>query len=259
MLHMRILLFLSVFALLLFHAACGTKAPVKEEISKTETVRWADRLYDVVQVHPRKQRILMDWKNEETENPTAFRDIASYESHLIEKGYTPLMITNAGIFMEDSTPLGLYVEEGKVLRETNRVKEAYGNFYMQPNGVFYLSDKSAEVIPTEAYDPAKHQFDYATQSGPMLVIDGEINSNFRENSENEKLRSGVGVDLSGNVFFVISQGPVNFYEFATLFREKFSCPNALYLDGVISRMYCPSLEREQKGGNFGALIAVVEE
>lgn len=253
---MKTKLFLSLLALVLVVAACTSAAKQPEPKSISESIKWNGKLYDVLQAHPKEHRIVMDWKDDAEEN---FRSISKYEAFLKEKGQEAVMITNAGIFMEDGTPLGLYIEDGKVARETNRVQEAYGNFYMQPNGIFYLKDDLAEVMPTSEYKPEETSFDYATQSGPLLVIDGKINEQFNEDSKNLKLRSGVGVDISGNVIFAISQGPVNFYEFATLFREKYSCPNALYLDGGISRMYLPSIERDQKGGNFGAFIAVVEK
>jgi len=247
---------LSLLLLVSIFAACSHATQQQEPREISESVKWNGKQYDLISVHPKKHQIRMDWKDDVGEN---FRSITNYEEYLSEKGENALMITNAGIFMEDGTPLGLYVEDGKVQKETNRVQDAYGNFYMQPNGIFYLKDDLAEIMPTSKYDPTRMSLDFATQSGPLLVIDGEINDQFNKESKNLKLRSGVGVDLSGNAIFAISQGPVSFYEFATLFREKYSCPNALYLDGVISRMYLPGIERTQKGGNFGAFISVLEK
>ena len=55
---------------------------------------------------------------------------------------------------------------------------------------------------------------WATQSGPMLLINGAINPEFQENSANLKIRSGVGIIDDRNVVFVISNEPINFYDFA---------------------------------------------
>jgi uncharacterized protein YigE (DUF2233 family) len=56
----------------------------------------------------------------------------------------------------------------------------------------------------------------------------------------------------------MSKEPVTFYEFALYFK-KLGCKNALYLDGAISRAYCPSCKWPQKGGEFGAMIAVFKK
>jgi uncharacterized protein YigE (DUF2233 family) len=61
--------------------------------------------------------------------------------------------------------------------------------------------------------------------------------------------------------FVISRGPVNLYDFATFFNKILDCPNALYLDGVVSKVYCPILGRDRHqdiGGNFGPIIGITE-
>lgn len=47
-----------------------------------------------------------------------------------------LFAVNGGMFKEDRSPLGLYVEDGKELAPLNTELEGYGNFYLQPNGVF---------------------------------------------------------------------------------------------------------------------------
>jgi uncharacterized protein YigE (DUF2233 family) len=91
----------------------------------------------------------------------------------------------------------------------------------------------------------------------MLVIDGEIHPAFREGSTNLHIRNGVGILPSSEVVFAISQKTVNFYDFASLFRDHFGCKNALYLDGFVSKMYLPELERQDTTGNFGVIIGVV--
>ena len=75
---------------------------------------------------------------------------------------------------------------------------------------------------------------YATQSGPMLVIDGALHPRFLPGSDSLKVRNGVGVSADGRVHFAISEGRVRFHDFGTLFRDVLDAPDALFLDGTIS-------------------------
>lgn len=164
---------------------------------------------------------------------------------------------NGGMYMEDLRPLGLYIENGRTVRKLITKTEGYGNFYMQPNGVFGIDAKGAAfLVSTGAYVDRTGDR-YATQSGPMLVVDGVINSAFKQGSVNVQIRNGVGILADGKALFAISREPVNFHDFALFFQEK-GCENALFLDGAISRTYMPSEGIEQMNGALGPLIAVVE-
>jgi uncharacterized protein YigE (DUF2233 family) len=77
----------------------------------------------------------------------------------------------------------------------------------------------------------------ATQSGPLLLNDGKIHPVFNPKSENRNIRTGVGVKGPKDIVFVMSLDTVTFYEMAVLFRDALTCPNALYLDGIISQFY----------------------
>ena len=46
------------------------------------------------------------------------------------------------------------------------------------------------------------------------------------------------------VVFAISDAPVTFHAFARLFRDGLDCPNALFLDGSVSRSIAPELKRD---------------
>ena len=56
--------------------------------------------------------------------------------------------------------------------------------------------------------------------------------------------------------FIISNKPVNFYDFAIFFKSYFGCKDALFLDGSISQMYAPSISRFERDGKFGAIIGI---
>lgn len=175
----------------------------------------------------------------------------------------PLMITNAGMFMPDFMPEGLLIEGlGNKISELDTTSVfSDANFYLKPNGVFYIDTSNfAGILSTELYlkESVKRKFaiKYATQSGPMLVINGQLHKAFTENSLNKKIRSGVGIRTSKNIIFVISKNEVNFFDFASLFRDILNCQNALYLDGAISKMYLYDINSQEKGGRFGPLISV---
>lgn len=186
-----------------------------------------------------------------------YKSIGALKAALESRGEELIFAMNGGMYMEDLRPLGLYIENGEVLRPLNLRTNANGNFYLQPNGVFYLTKgQKAEVVSSEHFALADN-INYATQSGPMLLIEGEYHPAFNQGSSNLNIRNGVGILPNGNVLFALSKTPINFYDFATFFKER-GCRNALYLDGFVSRAYLPSLEWTQVGGNFGVIIGVCE-
>ena len=148
-----------------------------------------------------------------------------------------LFAMNAGMYHEDMSPVGLHVEDGVEVAPLNRA-DAPGNFFLKPNGVFFVDAAGKTgVQETEAFAASGRIVRIATQSGPMLVIDGRIHSRFEKNGESRHVRNGVGVRGDGTVVFAISRGPVSLGSFARLFRDGLKCPNALFLDGTISALH----------------------
>jgi uncharacterized protein YigE (DUF2233 family) len=156
------------------------------------------------------------------------------------QGRELLFAANAGIYDRAFRPLGLYIEDGRTLRPLNTTPGAAraGNFSIQPNGVFYVDREGrAGVVTTIAWRGRGIDARLATQSGPMLVIDGTINPNFDEDSDSLKWRSGVCARDPRHVVFAVSLAPVSFHSFARLFRDELGCRDALYLDGTLSRIW----------------------
>jgi len=185
-----------------------------------------------------EQRLRFFWKQEDD---TPYSSIHRVREALASRGKDLAFAINGGIFSEQFTPLGLYIEDGRRYYQLNRGGGG-GNFFLKPNGVFYITARSAAVAATEDYrprDPVKN----AVQSGPMLVIKGRLHPRFIEASPSRFVRAGVGVDRQRRTLFAISNAPVNFHDFGTLFRDALDCPNALYLDGSIAAMYAPALNR----------------
>jgi uncharacterized protein YigE (DUF2233 family) len=165
---------------------------------------------------------------------------------------------NGGMYGSDLTSVGLLVTEGIKRKAIDR-GHSWGNFYLKPNGVFFLQGGRAGVLETEAYVDAAIKPDFATQSGPMLVIDGALHPAFLPKSDSLQVRNGVGVDQNGKVVFAISLEPVRFHDFGTLFRDELDCANALFLDGSISSLFAPEMNRYDSTHPMGPIIAVTRK
>lgn len=165
---------------------------------------------------------------------------------------------NGGMYQKDLSPVGLYIEHGEKISPIDKKEKGYGNFYMQPNGVFFITNDNVPNVVTTSSFSDEENIKYATQSGPMLVIDGDIHTRFHEKSTSLHIRNGVGILPNGNILFAMSKEKVNFYHLANFFKER-ECLNALYLDGFVSRTYLPSKEYYETGGKYGIIIAEVKE
>ena len=164
---------------------------------------------------------------------------------------------NAGMYHPDRRAVGLYVENGQE-QAPIVTRDGPGNFGLLPNGVLCLTDDSARVIESRAFDRDRPACRDASQSGPMLVIDGALHPRFLPASTSAFVRNGVGTSADGRTaVFVIANDPVNFHTFARVFRDVFGTPNALYFDGKVSRLYAPALGRDDLGFQLGPIVGVV--
>ena len=86
-------------------------------------------------------------------------------------GPTPRMLMNGGMYHDDLAPVGLYIETGKRSQKVS-TKGGWGNFHLLPNGIFWGKNGKLGVTETKSFLKRRPKPDFATQSGPMLVIDG---------------------------------------------------------------------------------------
>ena len=193
-------------------------------------------------------------------NGNAFGSFRAIERNLNADGKTLVYDMNAGMFHDDLSAVGLYIEEAKKFAPL--VKRAGpGNFGLLPNGVFCVGkDGTAQVVETLTFAQRGPDCRFATQSGPMLVIDGKLHPRFIPDSDSLNIRNGVGVSADGAlVHFAISDARVNFHHFGRLFRDMLDTPNALYLDGKVSRLHAPDIRRADPGAPMGPIVGIVDK
>jgi uncharacterized protein YigE (DUF2233 family) len=223
-------------------AAAGCR-PAPAELADQDVVSY--------RVDLRRQKLKLYWKDDRGRR---LRSLHRLRDWVGGQGQELVFATNAGMFRPDHAPVGLFVEAGRIVAPLD-TGAGRGNFYLQPNGVFYTTtDQRAGICRSTrfAYSP---RIQYATQSGPMLVLDGQIHPAFQPDSRNLNVRNGVGLLPDGRVLFAMSKREVSFYAFAAYFRRH-GCRQALYLDGYVSRTYAPAQHWRQTDGDFGVLVGV---
>jgi uncharacterized protein YigE (DUF2233 family) len=219
------------------------------------TLSFEQNSYTICEVDLRKQAIRLFWRRSDG-SPYA-RLSALPQTDGPTRGKL-LFAVNAGMFDPDLKPVGLYIEDGRELVRAN-TRSGFGNFHLKPNGVFYVAGGSAGVLETSAYLHQRPKADLATQSGPMLVINGRLHPRFDAKSTSLKPRNGVGVRDEHTVVFAISNGEVPFAAFARLFKNGLSCSNALFLDGgTASHLYAPLMGRGSNLISLGPMLGVFE-
>jgi uncharacterized protein YigE (DUF2233 family) len=172
------------------------------------------------------------------------------------EGKTLGFAMNAGMYHRDLSPVGLYIENGT---EQARLitSDGPGNFGLLPNGVFCIGE-TFRIIESRSFKAEQPACRFATQSGPMLVLKGELHPRLLPDSDSTYVRNGVGVSADGTrAVFAISDDEVNFHAFARLFRDELGLSDALYFDGNISRLYAPDLNRHDAGFPMGPIVGTV--
>jgi len=228
---------------LLLGVAVGpaTSAPIAPPVA-----RFASYL-----VSPRQQPIQLFYQDDRGRR---FGSLGRLKDWLAQHHQTLLFAMNGGMYRPGGRPKGLFIQGQKTVVPLDTASGA-GNFYLKPNGVFYLTTSRQAGICATGQFRAGPGVAYATQSGPLLLHQGRLNPAFRPGSANVAVRNGVGVLPGGRVVFAMSREPVNFYDFAAYF-QRLGCREALYLDGFVSRLYAPAQGWRQTDGDFGVIIAV---
>jgi uncharacterized protein YigE (DUF2233 family) len=217
--------------------------------------------YHVFVTNTDSNEIKMHLQDKAGKNFVSIKNLLSY---FISQKIAPLMITNGGMYMPNLQPQGLFIAQKELHPIDLKRPRTDANFYLMPNGVFYIDSLGKSHIEVteefnKQYESKRIAIDYATQSGPMLVINGGIHESFTKGSNNKKIRSGVGIIDGKKTVFAISLDEANFYDFALLFRDILGSKDALFLDGAISLMYLKDLAPGTLGGQFGPMISVTNK
>lgn len=246
---------------LLALTGCSIGKDAEEEVVRTsicEPLVFEDASFTHCTALPTIHDIRMELAREGEDTP--FRSVEALAEELGEEGAGIALAMNGGMFDPDGDPIGYYVEDGRRLTVLNE-NEGPGNFHMLPNGVFFGENTFGpwHVWPTPRFArDVQGRPDFATQSGPMLVIDGELHPDIDPDGTSHKLRNAVGVDDAGRAHFVISETPVSFGKLARLYRDVLNVDNALFLDGTVSQMWDPVSGRLDSGPEIGPLIIVYD-
>ena len=236
-------------AVLIAFTVAAVICPSANAASPCREISFRSTSYVVCTVDLHAYLVRLFWKDSQQQPYGGF-------DHLPRRiGDGPLVFAmNAGMYEEDLSPVGLYVEGGKTLRPVNQ-RSGPGNFYLKPNGILFIQGEDARIMTTERFASERPNVDFATQSGPMLVIGGQIHPRIKPGSTSQKIRNGVGILDPHTLMFAISEQPVTFWEFAQLFRVRLGSRNALFLDGGISSLYSPTLHRLDSLYPIGPIIA----
>lgn len=212
-------------------------------------------VYTVCEVDTETEDLRLFLNHPETGKPLG--NFTSIENLIEKEGRVLAFSMNAGMYHTDRRPVGHYAENGTVVAPVI-TSAGPGNFGLLPNGVFCIREGRADVFETLRYVDEAPACTYASQSGPMLVIDGDLHPRFLPDSDSTYIRNGVGTVADGKTtFFAISKSPVTFHQFGSMFRDGLKVPQALYFDGNISRLYAPGLNRFDIGFPMGPMVGVV--
>jgi len=240
-------------ALLVLLAALSAAPVAAQDCSD---IAYDGNRYTICEVDAAAEQLRLFLRNEQGK---VYGQFSSINTALAAEGKKLSFATNAGMYHADRSPVGLYIEDQ--LQQMRLIPNAGpGNFGLLPNGVFCIRPGRGDVYESLTYRDSGINCTHATQSGPMLVIDGELHPRFLVDSNSYYIRNGVGTSADGKrVVFAISRNAVTFHQFGRLFRDHLNLPSALYFDGNISRLHAPSVGRSDNGFMMGPVVGVVEK
>ena len=222
-----------------------------EETSACRIVRFEGTSLTHCMAVPGVHRVVTDLA---ADNGTRYRSLKAMSNDRQAAGVAFAM--NAGMFNEDGSPLGYFVERSARLEEVN-TGNGQGDFYSKPNGIFYGTGDEWQVRTTPDFlENVRRRPGFGTQSGPMLVIAGDLHPDILPDGPERVIRNGVGMDRENRAHFVISNEPVSFGRLARYFRDELQVRNALYLDGEHAALWDPASGRLDEGAPIGPMVVV---
>ncbi|MEO6433606.1 MAG: phosphodiester glycosidase family protein [Sphingomicrobium sp.] len=239
-----------VLVLALFAAACssGTSTPAPER-SACAHERFEGSSF-LVCIPPSGARLKLYAAAKDESPKRHFQDLGLDQASVA-------FAMNAGMFDEAGRPIGLAVVDGHPVHPI-ALRPGGGNFGMKPNGVFLVHKSgAAEIVVSEKYR-ADADIAFATQSGPMLVIEGRLHPQFAPDGESRNMRNAVGIAPGGKPSFVMSEDPVSLGKLARFFRDRLKVRDALYFDGSVSSLWNPADGRLDDFTDLGPIIVATK-
>jgi uncharacterized protein YigE (DUF2233 family) len=145
---------LAPIPLLLLVTSFAAAQPVLAQPCEEQTFEEAK--FIVCTATPGHDDLRLFWKDAHGDPYRRFPAIAKTVAN---EGRTLVFAMNAGMYLTDFSPIGLYVENGQELRpaSTKTMDGPPGkvpNFYKKPNGVFFLNDADAGILPDDRLSEA---------------------------------------------------------------------------------------------------------
>jgi uncharacterized protein YigE (DUF2233 family) len=220
--------------------------PVTSSAVEARTVEYLGAAYRVATVDLRGAELSLVGQGEG--EPHSFAALA--------EDVEVIAATNAGLFHSVDVPVGLWMQGG-VEHQPLELGDGLGNFFLKPNGVFWLDGEGAHVAPSEGWSSPATAW-VATQSGPLLVSEGALHPSLKPDGTSRKTRNAVGVLDPWTVVLVASEAPVRFHDLATLMRDRLGAADALFLDGTISGLAGPGLAPVEDRRDVAGFLVVTE-
>ena len=236
------------FLILIIAGCSNAPAPVEQPQSPCRQQRFEGSRFTVCDPGKGKVELVAAGRGE-----PVIRQFADLERKLGPRAEKVAFAMNAGMYDEEGRPIGLAIVHGTQKHAINR-KKGGGNFHLMPNGVFQVHDDGrAEIVASKAWRPSP-TIRFASQSGPMLVIDGRLHPAFERDGTSRHVRNGVGIAPNGRSLFVISEDAVSFGKFGRFFRDGLKARNALFFDGSVSALWDPANGRRDITKPLGPMI-----
>ena len=174
------------------------------------------------------------------------------------QGLTLNFAINGGMYGDDFCPIGLYVENGQEAhrRQHQDVTGTRPIFTRSRTASFIWRGQGGCGDDRRVCRSRRPTREFATQSGPMLVIDGKIHPASSKARLTQEPRRGRRQQPDGGALRHHG-GRVSFDHFARFFRDGLGCENALFLDGTHLRHLCAGTRPRRCLVGYGPIIGVV--
>ena len=137
--------FLFIF---IFTSCSAQTASQKATEIDAQEVTYRNQKFDIVKIDLQKTPVHFFWKNK---NGQLIRSLENLKKEMESDHKELLFAMNAGMYQRDRNPQGLFIDNGKTIKPLDTLQDGYGNFYLQPNGIFFIKNDSAGVLPSTLF------------------------------------------------------------------------------------------------------------